>query len=301
MSVIDIMKLTKFYGRTSGVVEVDLSVEEGEIFGFVGPNGSGKSTTIRILMGFLQPTSGSAKIFGMDAFTQSPQIKKDVGYVPNNVDYYGDMKAMDILNYAASFHKNVSKKRIEELCDVFEVEQKKRFSRMSVGNRKKIAIVQALMNEPRLVILDEATSGLDVAMKKRLFEQLKDANLRGATIFFCSNNLSEVQDICGRTAVIRRGSIIDIKETSVLVGGNARTIKVHAEGDISPVLDIFKIKDAKKVDDYVVFLYDGRMDNLIKAPANFNVIDLQIALPTLENAIMRHYEKQLEKEEEFFV
>jgi len=301
MPVIEIEKLTKFYGQTPGVIELDLSVEEGEIFGFVGPNGSGKSTTIRTLMGFLQPTAGSVKIFDMDVFTNSTRIKQDIGYVPNNVNYYSNMKATELIHYAASFHPNVSTQRIDELCDLFEVEKKKTFSRMSVGNRKKVAIVQALMHNPRLLILDEATSGLDVSMKKRLMEQLRDLNIKGTTIFFCSNNLSEVQDICGRTAVIRGGSIIEIKETSVLSGGNVRVVKVRATRDISSVLEVFKIKDAKKVEDYVVFLYDGSMDNLVKALANFSVLDLQIALPSLEDAIIRYYEKQLEKEEESFV
>ncbi len=301
MPVVEIEKLTKFYGRVPGVVELDLSVKEGEIFGFVGPNGSGKSTTIRTLMGFLQPTAGHVKIFGMDAFRESARIKKDVGYVPNHVDYYSWMTADEIIDFTASFRKNVSRKRREELCEAFEVDGKKRFSRMSVGNRKKVALVQALMHDPRLLILDEATSGLDPMIKRRLMEQLRALNRGGSTIFFCSNNLSEVQDLCGRTAIIRGGSIIETKETSVLTGGSARKVKVRTGDDITSVLDVFKIKDARKVDDYTVFLYDGRMDNLVKALANFTVTDLQVALPSLEDAILRYYEKQLEREEEIFV
>jgi len=301
MPVIEIEKLSKFYRRVPGIVELDLSVEEGEIFGFVGPNGSGKSTTIRTLMGLLRPTSGSAKLFGLDAFNDSTRIKRDVGYVPGIVEYFSQMKAMEILQYAASFRRKVSQEHIRTLCELFEVDLRKTFGRMSVGNRKKVAIVQALMHKPRLLILDEATSGLDVAIRKRLLEQLREINLQGTTVFFCSNNLNEVQDICGRTAIIRGGSIIETRETSVLSGGSARKIKVRAEEDVSSVLELFKIKDAKKVDDYAVFLYDGPMDLLVKALANFKILDLQVDLPSLEDAIIRYYEKKMEQEEEFIL
>ena len=167
MPVIELKKLTKFFGAVPAVLEASLTVEEGDFFGFVGPNGSGKSTTIRMMMNYVRPTSGTATILGMDSRSQSGKLKKMVGYVPSEVDYYMDMRAMEVIRYAAAMRGLRDKSRIDQLCDLFEVDTVRRISHMSLGNRKKIALVTALLHSPKLLILDEPTSGLDSLIKRR--------------------------------------------------------------------------------------------------------------------------------------
>ena len=165
------------------MLEASLTVEEGDFFGFVGPNGSGKSTTIRMMMNYVRPTSGTATILGMDSRSQSGKLKKMVGYVPSEVDYYMDMRAMEVIRYAAAMRGLRDKSRIDQLCDLFEVDTVRRISHMSLGNRKKIALVTALLHSPKLLILDEPTSGLDSLIKRRFKDLLVEENQKGATIF----------------------------------------------------------------------------------------------------------------------
>ena len=211
MSAIQTRKLTKYYGRARGIIDVDLDIREGEIFGFIGPNGAGKSTTIRTLLNFIFPTSGTASIFGMDCFRDSSRIKKENGYLPSEVNYYDDMNVSDLLDYSASFYGKDCSGRIKELAGIFEVEVNRKIEDLSTGNRKKVAIVQALLHEPRLLILDEPTGGLDPLMQNRFFDVLKDENSKGVTIFFSSHILSEVQKMCDRVAIIREGRILRVE------------------------------------------------------------------------------------------
>ena len=189
MPVIELKKLTKFFGAVPAVLEASLTVEEGDFFGFVGPNGSGKSTTIRMMMNYVRPTSGTATILGMDSRSQSGKLKKMVGYVPSEVDYYMDMRAMEVIRYAAAMRGLRDKSRIDQLCDLFEVDTVRRISHMSLGNRKKIALVTALLHSPKLLILDEPTSGLDSLIKRRFKDLLVEENQKGATIFFCNHDI----------------------------------------------------------------------------------------------------------------
>jgi len=172
--VIELKKLTKFFGAVPAVLEASLTVEEGDFFGFVGPNGSGKSTTIRMMMNYVRPTSGTATILGMDSRSQSGKLKKMVGYVPSEVDYYMDMRAMEVIRYAAAMRGLRDKSRIDQLCDLFEVDTVRRISHMSLGNRKKIALVTALLHSPKLLILDEPTSGLDPVSRDELLKILSE-------------------------------------------------------------------------------------------------------------------------------
>jgi len=170
MFAIETSRLTKFYGAARGIIDVDLQVKEGEIFGFIGPNGAGKSTTIRTLLNFIFPTRGQATIFGHDCVRDSRIIKGLVGYLPAEVHYYDDMTVRDLLVYSASFYPQDSSARQKELADRLELEMDRRIESLSLGNRKKVGIVQALQHRPRLLILDEPTSGLDPLMQARFFD-----------------------------------------------------------------------------------------------------------------------------------
>lgn len=297
MPAIELINLSKFFGPVSAVLEANLTVGEGECFGFVGPNGSGKSTTIRILLNYLRPTSGSAKIFGLDVVKDSARIKQFTGYIPSDVDYCEDMHAMEVIRYCASFHKEAHKENIAELCELFEVDTHRRIGKMSMGNRKKIALVTALLGSPRLLILDEASLGLDSLIKKRFIEKLKQMNRQGTTIFFCSHDMAEVQDLCGRTGIIRKGSILEINETNALAGSTSRRIRVKTGQDLSAAYEVLRIKDILHSAGYENFLYRDNINLLLQALRNYELDDLQIGLPSLEDAIVRFYEKEMEKEE----
>lgn len=183
MSVIEMNMLTKHYGKSRGITDVNLSVEEGEIFGFIGPNGAGKSTAIRTLLGLIYPTRGSAAIFGKSC-TEHPEIRMELGYLPSEVFYYDNMKVIDLLKYSASFYKKDCTKRIFELAEIMDLDLKKKIDDLSFGNKKKVGIVQGLLHEPKLIILDEPTSGLDPLMQQKFFDLLGEENRKGATIFF---------------------------------------------------------------------------------------------------------------------
>jgi ABC-2 type transport system ATP-binding protein len=160
MSIIEVNKLTKYYGKARGIVDVSLNVEEGEIFGFIGPNGAGKSTTIRLFLSLIYPSGGSAKIFGKDCIQYGPEIRQDIGYLPSEVFYYEGMKVLDLLKYSASFYPKDCTKRLYELAEIMELDLGRKIDDLSYGNKKKVGIVQGLLHQPKLLLLDEPTSGL---------------------------------------------------------------------------------------------------------------------------------------------
>ncbi len=165
-SIIEVNKLTKYYGKARGIENVSFDVKEGEIFGFIGPNGAGKSTTIRLFLSLIYPTSGEAKIFGKDCIKFGPEIRQEIGYLPSEVFYYERMRVIDLLNYSASFYKKDCTKRMNELADIMELDLKRRIDDLSYGNKKKVGIVQGLLHQPKLLLLDEPTSGLDPLMQQ---------------------------------------------------------------------------------------------------------------------------------------
>jgi len=288
--VIETKGLTKYYGKGRGIVDVNITVEEGEIFGFIGPNGAGKSTTIRTLLNFIYPSSGSATILDKDCVKESTAIKSSIGYVPSEINYYKDMRVCDILNYAASFHSYVDFAYLGSLYEQFEVEPNKRVGELSLGNRKKVAILQALLHKPKLLILDEATIGLDPLMQIRLFEVISTVNKQGTTIFMSSHNLVEVEKHCHRVAIIREGQIIEIKKIEELVGKMCRRVTVKTKDNIGDELKALGVKNTNKTADTYVFIYEKSIDNLIKVISKYTLDDVLIEELSLENSFLHYYE-----------
>lgn len=294
MLAIETCNLTKNYGKSRGVIDINLKVNEGEFYGFIGPNGAGKSTTIRLLFNFIYPTSGSAKIFGKDSVKESKDIKEEVGFVPSEVNYYKNMKVSDILNYAQSFKSEKDMDRLEELCKIFEVEKNKLVGELSLGNRKKVAIIQALLNRPRLLILDEPTNGLDPLMQKKLFEILVEENKKGTTIFFSSHNLTEVQRFCHRVAIIREGKLVEVKKVDELLGVNVSKVTITSKDDLKALLKNKHIAQITQEADTVSFLYNGDINILIKELCSIKIKELKIEEPALEDTFMSYYEVEAE-------
>lgn len=293
MNVIEINKLTKSYGKARGIIEVSFNVEEGEIFGFIGPNGAGKSTTIRTLLSLIYPTSGSAKIFGLDCVKDAATIKKDIGYLPSEIFYYDGMKVKDLLNYSASFYNKDCSKRIKELVEIMELDINKKIDDLSLGNKKKVGIVQGLLHEPKLIILDEPTSGLDPLMQQKFFNLLKQENEKGATILFSSHILGEVQRLCSRIAIIKEGRIIKIEKMSSINENNYKKIKVEAAAKIPEnYFDVEGITSIELKENEASFLYKGDLNAVMHKIAAIDIENITIVEPDLEEIFLHYYEKE---------
>lgn len=292
MNAIETKNLTKFYGKARGIIDLNLTVAQGEIFGFIGPNGAGKSTTIRTLLAFIYANSGSAQIFAKDCFSQSALIKREVGYLSAEVNYYDDMKVGELFAYSAKFYGKDCKARIKSLSELFELNLDKRIGELSLGNKKKVAIVQALLHEPKLLILDEPTGGLDPLMQNHFFELLKEENLKGTTIFFSSHILSEVEKMCHRVAIIKEGRILRVESVEKLKHNRFKKIKLElTESDNNRIIDMSGITDLKFKNGHVEFLYSGNLNALIERLTQVSVNNLLIEEPSLEEIFMHYYEK----------
>ncbi|MEA4895543.1 MAG: ABC transporter ATP-binding protein [Oscillospiraceae bacterium] len=292
MNVIEIENLTKSYGKSRGVSDISLTVEQGEVFGFIGPNGAGKSTTIRTLLGLIHPTSGSARIFGKSC-TEFPEALNDVGYLPSEVFYYDNMKVIDLLRYSASFYKKDCTKRIRELAETMDLDLNKKIDDLSFGNKKKVGIVQGLLHEPKLIILDEPTSGLDPLMQRRFFDLITEENKKGATVFFSSHILGEVQKMCSRVALIKEGKIIKLEKISALQENSYKRIKLETSSDING--DAFRLDGISSLEidgRSAGFIYKGNINSIIRKIGEFELTNLTIDEPDLEEIFMHYYAKE---------
>ncbi|MFJ7951738.1 ABC transporter ATP-binding protein [Lysinibacillus sp. NPDC096418] len=293
MNIIEINKLTKTYGNARGIVDVSFDVKEGEIFGFIGPNGAGKSTTIRTLLSLIHPTSGNAKIFGKDCIEFAPEIAKDIGYLPSEVFYYDNMKVIDLLKYSASFYKKDCRSRMNELVGIMELDTTKKIDDLSLGNKKKVGIVQGLLHEPKLIILDEPTSGLDPLMQQRFFDLLIEENKKGATILFSSHILSEVQRLCDRVAIIKEGKIVTVEKISNLQENNYKKIKIETKNAVNQ--DFFTIAGVNNLnveEGMVSFIFKGDINTVMKKIAEIEILNIWIEEPDLEEIFMHYYERE---------
>jgi ABC-2 type transport system ATP-binding protein len=294
MNVIEIQNLTKTYGTSRGITDVSFEVKEGEIFGFIGPNGAGKSTTIRTLLSLIHPTSGSARIFGKDCIEAAPEIAKDIGYLPSEVFYYDNMKVIDLLKYSASFYKKDCSRRIKELAEIMDLDVSKKIDDLSLGNKKKVGIVQGLLHEPKLIILDEPTSGLDPLMQQRFFELLEAENKKGATLLFSSHILSEVQRLCDRVAIIKEGKIIQVEKISVLKENNHKKFKIETKTAVaSDFSQLPGVSSLEKQDRIIRFLYRGDINTVMRKIAEIDITNLWIEEPDLEEIFMHYYAREV--------
>ena len=295
MNAIEIKNLTKVYGKNRGIQDINISVKEGEIYGFIGPNGSGKSTTIKTLLNFIYPTSGEALIFGMDSVKESEKIKEYVGYVPSEVRYYDDVKVKDIIKYAQSFYPKSNKEYVDRICNELELDMNKKMGELSLGNKKKVAIAQSLINNPKLLILDELTNGLDPLMQKKLFNILIEEKEKGNTVFLSSHNLVEVQNLCDRVCVIKEGKIVDIIE----IDKSKTELKLKVTLSSSDITDDIVLNLSDKILDkngkLYTFIYSKNIDSLVKELANYKIDELLIEKENLEDAFLNYYENNKEE------
>lgn len=293
MNAIQTDGLTKFYGRSRGIIELDLEVHEGEFYGFIGPNGAGKSTTIRILMGMIHKTRGSARILGKDISKEKEQILSVTGYLPSEAVFYPDMRGRDLIRLSADLRRKDCRKTSSDLCERLQLDPSRRISELSFGNRKKLAVVCALQHDPQICILDEPTGGLDPLMQREFFEILKERNKKGMTVFLSSHILSEVQRFCSRAAIIREGRIIASGSVEELTRTNAKRVTVRGTFDPSGLPDV---RDLQISGDMVSFLYGGDINLLLSRLSRHQIMDLSLSEPDLEEIFLHYYTEGDEKE-----
>ena len=288
MNVIETKNLTKFYGSSRGIIDVSLTVKEGDLFGFIGPNGAGKSTLIRTLLGLISPTSGSASVLGMDIKDKS-EILRGVGYLPSEAAFYNGMRVGELIEFSARMRGLDCREEAAKLCERLELDRSKKIDQLSLGNRKKVGIVCALQHKPRLYILDEPTSGLDPLMQKEFYTILKERNDEGATVFLSSHVLSEIARYCKSAAVIREGRIL--VSDSVARLGHTGVKRVTLKG-IGIIPDIKDARDIKIENDTVNFLYSGKATELTRQLCSLNFDDLTISDPDIDEVFMHYYAKE---------
>ncbi len=290
MNVIETNALTKFYGRARGIKDISLSVEQGDFFGFIGPNGAGKSTTIRLLLGLIRPTSGSAKVLGLDCVKDKREILSKVGFMPGEAAFY-NLTAKEVIKMSAELRGIDCEEEAKRLCELFEVDMGKRIGQLSLGNKKKVSIVCALQHRPDLYILDEPTSGLDPLMQKRFFDELSARRAEGATVFLSTHVLSEVQAHCTNAAIVREGIIIARNSVSELSGGSTKRVFLRS---VSAPPEIDGVKDIKTTEDGVSFLYSGDAALLAQEIGRMPITDFTVSEPELDEIFMHYYEREAE-------
>lgn len=286
MNVIETKGLTKYYGKSRGIIDLNLFVTEGEFFGFIGPNGAGKSTTIRTLLGLINKSGGTAEIFGRNVETNKKEILAEVGYLPSEAVFYSGMRVKDVIKLSADLRKKDCKKEAEVLCERLGLDTEKKVEELSFGNRKKVAIVCALQHKPRLCVLDEPTGGLDPLMQREFFTILKERNAEGATIFLSSHILSEIQRNCTRAAIVREGKLIACDSVEALSKTSAKRIHIEGNADITALKNV---RDIQKTDSGTSFLYSGDINEFLQYISKYSINDLSISEPDLEEIFMHYY------------
>ncbi len=292
MNTLEIKNLKKYYGKARGVEDVSFSVKKGEIFGFIGPNGSGKSTTIRTALSLIFPTSGEIKIFGLDSIKDRSCIAEKIGYLPAEVFYYDNMKVKDLLEYSASFYKVDSSEKRKMLCDKLELDINKKIEDLSLGNKKKVGIIQGLQHSPEFIILDEPTSGLDPLMQQVFFDIIEAENKKGATVLFSSHILNEVKRLSDRIGIIKDGKMVDIGTLDSLKLNNYKEVMITAKEDMLNKINQLNVaSDFIRGKNTIKFHYEDDINKLIHVLSTIDIKDISINQPSIEKLFMDYFKE----------
>lgn len=286
MNVIETKNLTKYYGEVKGVENLTFSVKKGEIFGFLGPNGAGKTTTIRTLLGYLNKTSGEAYIFGKNIDDEIVDIKKEVGYIPGDLNIYGHLTGKQLLDFFSSLrHREMI--LLDELLKIFNIPLERKIKGYSKGMKQMLGIIQAFMDDPEIVIMDEPTSGLDPLLQQKFYDFLRKQKTKGKTMFLSSHILSEVDKICDRIGIIKEGELVALENVDTLKSKSGKKIKLK----IKEKPEKFKgPKDMKIHDGWIEFVTTDNIDIWIKEFSKYTIIDLDINDFSLEDIFIHYYE-----------
>jgi ABC-2 type transport system ATP-binding protein len=295
IAVIETSGLTKYYGSTQGIIDLDLEVREGEVFGFIGPNGAGKSTTIRTLLNFLFPTSGSGAILGLDIIQGSLAIRARTGYLPGDLSMYETMTAREFLTYFANLRKVDTRARMQELADRFELDLDRKIKDYSTGNRQKVGIVNAFMPDPELYILDEPTAGLDPLMQQEFQEMIREVKDEGRTVFLSSHILPEVERIADRVGIVRDSRLVEVDTVEAFKAKAHRSVTIHfaAQVDASSFEGLESVAAVERRNDGTVLSLTvrGSMDAVVKEAAKHDVVSMSTRSGELEEVFLSYYSR----------
>lgn len=287
-AVLEIKNLTKYYGKVLGVIDLSLTLYEGEIFGFIGPNGAGKSTTIRSIMNLINKTSGNVYLHGMELDRYDASLKESIGYLPSEIHLYEDMTVKGMLDYHESFYKRDCHKRRKELVKRLKLDESKKIQELSLGNLKKLGIVLAFMHEPKLLILDEPTSGLDPIIQQVFYDLLKEEREKGTAIFYSTHILSEISKICDRVGIIKDGKLLKVETIEAMQEKNLTFVTIKSD-DIDKIITSLKLDIKPNAENTIRFKTEMSFDKLIKALAKYRIDKLLIEEATLEDVFLHYY------------
>ena len=287
-NILELKHLKKYYGLNRGIEDVSFKINKGEIYGFIGPNGAGKSTTIRTILGLINKTSGNIYFKGEKLDSNNPNIKSTIGYVPSEINLYGDMSVKELFDYHESFYNKDLSKRRKELVKLLKIDENKRIEDLSLGNLKKVGIVLSLMHEPELLILDEPTSGLDPIMQNTFHQILMEEKEKGTTILYSSHVLNEVSNICDKVGFIKDGVMIreDLIEN---IKRNNYTYLIISSNDIESIKKDLNLKIINSNKDRVTFLNNLDSNTIINKLSKYNINKLLIEEIPLEDLFMNFY------------
>ena len=284
--------LSKSYGKHRGVVDVSLEVQPGEVFGFLGPNGAGKTTTIRILMDLIRPSGGSARVFGLDARSEGPEIRARTGYLPGELALYDHLTGEDHLRFLANLRNQPARNTVA-LAERLGADLSRKISELSKGSKQKIGLIQAFMGTPALLVLDEPTGGLDPLMQHEVHGLISEASREGRTVFLSSHNLPEVEALCDRVGIIREGRLITVEHIDTLKAHALRRLEIHFAGAVeaSEFAALPGVQDVVSADGVVRCTVVGDLDAVVKAAARHPVVNVLSHEPTLEEIFLAYYEQ----------
>jgi ABC-2 type transport system ATP-binding protein len=286
-NAIQVHQLTKKYKDITAVDSISFSVKRGEIFGFLGPNGAGKTTTIRTLLGFLKPNAGSAFVCGLNTSDHIVDIRRKVGYIPGELALYEHLTGRQCLKYFSDI-RNANLSLLNELQEIFDLPLDRKIKTYSRGMKQKLGIIQAFMDDPDIVIMDEPTSGLDPLLQQKFYRFLLSEKKKGRTMFFSSHILSEVEKICDRVAIIRKGRIVTLEKIDNLKKKKGKKIRLKIKESPEKLMSL---PNARSVDGWVEFVTEDHIDEVIKKIAKYTIIDLEIQEFSLEDIFMRYYDE----------
>lgn len=288
--MIQTVNFKKYYGKNRGVEDLTLHVKAGEIYGFVGPNGAGKSTTIRSLLGMLKPTSGELLLFERPCTDRNlSEVKDRIGYLPSENHYYDRLRVKELFEYAAGYRKKDCSGKIRELCEILALDTSRLIEDLSFGNKKKVGIVLSMMHEPELLILDEPTVGLDPLMQNHFYDLLRKEKSRGATVFFSSHILSEVQRLCDRVGIIKEGRLIDEKDVKELRQTQYKKVFIKLQNGTPFRPGEAELTELTEKSGEVRFIYQGNAGDLTRLLASNEIADFSVTEPDLEEVFMHYY------------
>jgi ABC-2 type transport system ATP-binding protein len=293
-AIIETEKLTKSYGEHRGIIDVDLTVEQGEVFGFLGPNGAGKTTTIRVLLDLIRPTSGAARVFGIDSAADPVAIHRRIGYLPGEFTLYDRLTGGQTLDYFANLRGGVDRAYQASLIERFDLDPSRKFKEYSKGNKQKVGLVIALQHRPELLILDEPTSGLDPLVQQTFFEFLRDVVAAGGTAFLSSHILSEAEKTCDRVAIIREGRLAMVDRVDALRDLAHHQVELRFAGPVpsAEFAALPGVSDVTAVDHVLRMRVSGAITPVVRAAARYELLDFVSHEPSLEDTFLAQYGRE---------